>query len=289
MFNGVALLSHRDCVDLLKKTPDESIDLALYDPPYFMGKKPFVNKEKGYARLVADWDNQWETTAEYLEWCGIWLRETARVLKPGGTILVFGSTHTVFDVHLLMRELRPDGEEPYFTFRNFVTWHLTNAPPIFMAKAEGLYARSSQYFNYFVKGKRPAYFDYDYLKELAGGVQHRDWFLLPNEKNTERVGHPSQKPLGFITTLVNAHCPPGGTVMDVFLGSGTTAVAAVMTQRNFVGCDASLEYVIMAEERLRTKLIKSSASIKRMVGTGEDSKDFVLNYHWEVNDGKPVS
>lgn len=271
-------LRHGDCVEFIRGLDDNSVDLALYDPPYFMGYKPLVHKGKNYVRLVEAWDNQWESVDQYLEWCRAWLTETWRVLKPGGTILVFGSHHTIFHVHVLMATLQITGQSgSAFTFRNFLVWHVTNAPPFVLAKAHGLYVQSSQYINVFTKGKRAAYFDYEFLKELNGGKQHRDWFLLPQERNRERVGHPSQKPRSFIQTLVQAHAPREGLVVDCFLGSGTTGLACASTNRNFIGSDISEEYVRMAYDRLRGTLRREGYVVKESEGEGGgDSRAFQL-------------
>jgi hypothetical protein len=67
---------------------------------------------------------------------------------------------------------------------------------------------------------------------------------------SERVNHPSQKPEAVMAYLVALACPPGGTVLDPFAGSGTTAVVAQRLGRSFIGCDSSAEYVEMAKARI---------------------------------------
>lgn len=236
-------ITKSDALSFLKTLEDNSIDCALYDPPYFMGKKPFVNEKKKYTRLVEDWDNQWNNLEEYLAWCEQWIIETKRVLKPGGSFLVFGSHHCAFDTHVLMRK--------HLDFRNFIPWFITNAPPIFMAKQSGVYAYSCQYINYFSKG-RVAFFDYDYLKSENDDKQQRDFIIIyPNKPTSERVGHPSQKPLKLIERLVKAHCPEDGIVLDIFAGSGTAALACKNTNRSNISCEISDEYYDMILKRLQ--------------------------------------
>jgi len=121
--------------------------------------------------------------------------------------------------------------------------------PIMMAKAMGVYAYSCEYVLYYSNGK-VAYFGYDYLKELNDGKQHRDLFVIHNRPHSESVGHPTQKPLKLWETLVQAHCPPGGLVVDFFAGSGTTGVAAINTGRQFILGEPNQEYCDMILERL---------------------------------------
>lgn len=231
-----------DCMDLLSQLDDESVDLFLCDPPYFMGNKPFINRVKKYKRMVAEWDNQWKSELVYWGWCLDWGILTKKKLKPGGVILVTGTFHNAFGMHDLLGDLQ-------YTFRNFITWFKPNAMPIFMAKKMGAYAYSCEYINYFSKGK-VAYFGYDYLKELNNGKQHRDIFIVNNRPHSESVGHPTQKPLVLWNPLVQAHCPPDGLVVDFFAGSGTTGVVAKQTGRNYILGEASEAYCEMIKERL---------------------------------------
>ena len=74
-------LENKDCLGLLAEIDDNSIDLVVVDPPYFEIVKN-------------DWDNQWKSEQEYLEWCKEWTKECFRVLKPGRCFYVWGTTKT---------------------------------------------------------------------------------------------------------------------------------------------------------------------------------------------------
>jgi adenine-specific DNA-methyltransferase len=75
---------------------------------------------------------------------------------------------------------------------------------------------------------------------------------IPNVKanHVEKTAHPCQFPIALARRLVSALSPPGGLVVDPFLGSGSSAVAAVLEGRNFQGCDISREYVMIANLRM---------------------------------------
>lgn len=230
-----------DCLDLLNELDDSSVDLVLVDPPYYMGKKPFENKAKKYKRVVEDWDNQWVSELDYIDWLDSWVTLATLKLKLGGSILVTGTFHNIFDANIVLNR--------HFKFNNFITWFKPNAMPIMMAKKMGVYAYSCEYILYYSKGK-PAFFDYDYLKELNDGKQHRDIFIVNNRPHSESVGHPTQKPLKLWRTLVQAHCPSGGLVTDFFAGSGVSAAAAIETGRNYILGEASEKYCNMAKLRI---------------------------------------
>jgi DNA modification methylase len=76
-------LFNKDCLELLRDIPDNSVDLVVTDPPYFIG----YDGGKG-------WDSQWETEKDYLEWCRQWTSECARILKPDKCLYVWGTTKT---------------------------------------------------------------------------------------------------------------------------------------------------------------------------------------------------
>ena len=219
------------------------VQLALLDPPYFMGNKPFDNEELSYSRVVESWDNQWDSLEDYYVWNLQWVSNLYDRMEKGGAVLVFQSFH---GLTAMKRAL----DDSMFSFRNLITWFIPNAPPIKWAKKMGVYAHSCQFILYYSKGV-PAFFDYDLMKRKNGGAQHRDLIVHNRATHAERLGHPTQKPLSLIQLLVQAHCPPKGTVLDFFSGSGTTAEAAFLIDRDFVCGDRVPEYHTMAVDRLR--------------------------------------
>jgi site-specific DNA-methyltransferase (adenine-specific) len=81
-----------------------------------------------------------------------------------------------------------------------------------------------------------------------------------SEKNTT---HPTQKPVGLMSYLINTYSNPGETVLDNVMGSGTTGVAAVMAGRNFIGIEKNEEYYVMAEQRINE--VRKSEGLQRTV------------------------
>ena len=77
------MIHNLDCLEFFKMIPDESVDLVLTDPPYFIG----FDDGKG-------WDSQWKDEDEYLAWCDKWTAECVRVLKPNRMFVVWGTLKT---------------------------------------------------------------------------------------------------------------------------------------------------------------------------------------------------
>lgn len=87
-----SLIKNTDCLEFIKTLEDNSVDMVLTDPPYFIG----FDGGKG-------WDSQWKSEKEYLDWCDEWSRECVRVLKPGRMMIVWGTLKTdTFLKHKLM-------------------------------------------------------------------------------------------------------------------------------------------------------------------------------------------
>lgn len=230
-----------DCLEVMKQLPDNSIDLVLTDPPYNCGKKKFEIKEKSYKRICQEWDSY--TKEDYKELMINVFKESKRVLKEGGSILVTGMFQNAFDINIWLRD------ELEFKFRNFVTWFKPNAMPIKFAKQIGCYAYSCEYINYFSKGKVKT-FNYDLAKELNDNKQQRDVLTFKVCQDV-KSGHPSQKPLSLWEYLIKIHSNENDTILDPFIGSGTTALVCKRLNRKCIGIEKSKLYLEMAKKRLQ--------------------------------------
>ena len=230
-----------DCLDIMKQLPNENVDLILTDPPYNCGKKKFEIKEKSYKRINQEWDTY--TKEDYKELMINVFRESKRILKEGGSILVTGMFQNAFDTNIWLRD------EIGFIFRNFVTWFKPNAMPIKFAKQIGCYAYSCEYINYFSKGKVKT-FNYDIAKELNDNKQQRDVLTFKVCQDI-KTGHPSQKPIKLWEYLIKIHSNENDLILDPFIGSGTTAIACKNLNRKCIGIEKSEEYIKIASERIK--------------------------------------
>jgi len=100
-------LQNKDCLEFLKEIPDNSIDLVNVDPPYFEIVKN-------------DWDNQWKSEQEYLDWCKEWTEECFRVLKPNRCFYVWGTTKTDTFLRYKLNVLNNIKDAHY---QNWIIWH----------------------------------------------------------------------------------------------------------------------------------------------------------------------
>jgi len=227
--------------------PRESIDLIIADPPYGLGKDYGNDSDK----LDAD---------EHLEWTEHWLEMSIPLLKPNGSLYIFCSWQFAPEIFSFLKrrmtminEIVWDRRVPSMggTTRRFSSVH----------DNIGLFVRSRHY--YF--DLDPVRIPYDAAtkkarsrklfegsKWLEMGYNPKDVWSVSrlHRQHAERVEHPTQKPLEIIERMVLASCPPGGTVLDPFMGSGTTAVACARQGRHFLGYEINADYCEVARERL---------------------------------------
>lgn len=211
-----------DCVKGMEKIPNNSIDLIVADPPYGISRDlNCKNKRLGStARLnfnYGDWDKFNE------EWFDIALDKTK------GWIMTFCAKK---DIGFYWNKLENKG----FVAIDTLVWQKPDPVP-FNAKTRFLNAWEA-----IVVGKRPgAHWASNYMHNI---------FKYQAPKNSERM-HPTQKPVRLIEELILLTTKKGNIVLDPFMGSGTTAVAAIQTERFYIGFEIDRNYAKLAKERLR--------------------------------------
>jgi excisionase family DNA binding protein len=245
-----------DCLEILKAIPTHSIDCLITDPPYnisgydhkkqigWLKSNDFWKKQKAFKKIDENWDKF--SDDDYESFTIEWLSEIKRIVKPNGNIAIFGSYHNIYKIGYLIEKLD-------LKIINSIIWYKRNAFP---NVTQRMFCESTEQIIWCVneskKNAKNWTFNYQIMKELNGGVQMRNLFDVPLTKQSEREfgKHPSQKPLEVLNNLVLALTNEGDTVLDCFLGSGTTAVSALQHKRNFVGIEQNYEYLQIAEKRL---------------------------------------
>lgn len=246
-----------DCVEGMKSIPDDSIDLVVTSPPY-----DGLRKYNGFSYDL-------HATGQ----------EMFRVLKDGAIAAMviqdqtanFGKTLTSFrtiidwcdNIGFKLFECviyRKHGTEGAWWNQRFRVDH--------------------EYIPLFLKGERPAYFNKEPLKVpskhagkmMTGSGNRRTdgtttatvrrpinlmkcrgtvWdYLMAGDKDKLKQQHPAVFPDKIPYDLIDCFCPPNGIVLDPFMGSGSTAVAAKRLGRNYLGFDISKEYCTLANKRL---------------------------------------
>lgn len=244
-----------DCINFLNNVSNNSIDLAVIDPPYNMNK--------------ADWDT-FASFQDFLSFTYNWIDTLIPKLKDTGSIYIF---NTPLNCSFILHHLLEKG----FIFQNWITWD----------KRDGFCGTTKKYVNtqetilFFTKTKKYTFnFDsiripYDSTERIKAAQRKgilkngKRWFPNPkgklcgevwhivSERHRNKVNgkvqkqmHETPKPLELIERIIKASSNPGDIVLDCFVGSGTTAVAAKILNRNFICSDLSEKYVNYTNQRL---------------------------------------
>lgn len=239
-----------DCVAMLERLPEKSIDVIFADPPYNLQLEGVLHRpdQSKVDAVDDDWD-QFESFEAYDAFTRAWLLAARRVLKPNGTIWVIGSYHNIFRVGAKMQDLG-------FWILNDVVWRKTNPMPNFRgrrfqnAHETMIWASKDQ--------KAKSYtFNYEALKAANDDVQMRSDWLFPICTGAERLKdekgeklHPTQKPEALLARIMMASTRPGDVVLDPFFGSGTTGAVAKRLGRHFVGIEREQNYIEAAYDRI---------------------------------------
>ena len=238
-----------DCIEMLENSPPESVDLIFADPPYFLsnngitchaGRMVSVNK--------GEWDRSRGADANH-EFNRAWLAACQRVLRPNGTIRVSGTSHVIHSVGFAMQQLE-------FKLLNDISWVKPNPPPNLCCR---YFTHATETIIWAAKNKKSRHtFQYKLMKEINGGKQMKSvWTIRPPSRNEKRFGkHPTQKPVELIERILLASSNRGDVVLDPFMGSGSTAIAAFRLSRRIIAVEADDESIDLALIRVCAELIQ---------------------------------
>lgn len=223
-----------DCLQIMKGIPDKSIDLVLTDPPYNISQKnkifrDYRNGKNGDIKMnFGEWDYNFNIEP--------FLIESKRILKYNGSVIVWTSEQ----LYGKYREWFSKNMHP----KQLLVWVKTNPLPQFRLVG---YRQATELMFWALKNKNTKdneNFIFQKQKEM------NNVFYSPIVGGKERTEHPTQKPLSIISEIVKRHCRLNGIVLDPFLGSGTTACACKMLDRNYIGIEISPEYCAIARQRV---------------------------------------
>ncbi len=240
-----------DCLSVMASIPDESVDFVFADPPYHLSNDGLsVASGKAVSVNKGAWDKSRGLMDDF-EFHRDWLAEARRILKSNGTLAVSGTYHSIYRCGFALEQLdfrilneivwfKPNGA-PNLTGRNFAASHET---VIWASKNR----KSQHVFNYEVMKQYEA--GSDVLRNA--GKQMRDVWSIPTTPLREKLHgkHPTQKPLELLRRLVLGCTQEGDLVLDPFVGSGTTGVAAVSLGRRFIGIDTDSQFLELSRKRI---------------------------------------
>ncbi len=243
-------LFHANCLDILTKMPENSVDMVFADPPYFLSNGGFtvhagrrVNVNKG------EWDRSAGLKKDF-DFHVEWIQAVKRVLKPQGTIWISGTYHSIYHCGFALQLAG-------FHILNDIAWFKPNASPnlscrYFTASHETLiWARKEKkakhVFNYELM-KNGSWAE-DFLKKPKS--QMRSVWVIGTPKNNEKKfgKHPTQKPEDLLKRIILASTKKGDLILDPFTGSSTTGIMAYVHGRDFIGIDTENKYLDLSVKR----------------------------------------
>lgn len=239
-------IHNQDCLEFLKTLEDDSIDYINVDPPYNIG----YDGGDG-------WDT-WPTEDSYLEWCKEWLTECTRVLKPNRMLSVWGTQKTDLFFRLKLEVMNKlDGMVSKPAIHWSYNWggrprnnfaHKFETAWCYSKGSEFYFDRSDIEVERKMKMNIRTGKPYD-----TGTIPTTIWegnLGTASKEAKESNFHPTVKPQFVLQRMIQAYCPKDGLVLDCFSGSGSTALACMKTDRNFIGSEVSKEYYDKSLKRL---------------------------------------
>lgn len=233
-----------DCVEGMKRLPDNSVDLVLTSPPY--------NFDMAY-----DGHNDKQEWAQYISWLETVWRECYRILKPDGRLIVniqprfseYVPTHHLISASILNIGFKWKGEilwEKNNYNCKYCSWGSWKSPSSPYMKYTWEFIEVYCKSDYKHKGKKE---DIDITADEFKEWVLAKWSIAPERKMRE-YGHPAMFPEELVRRCLKLFTFKNDVVCDPFMGAGTTAVVCQKLGRYFIGFDTSQKYCDIARDRL---------------------------------------
>ncbi|QCE34426.1 site-specific DNA-methyltransferase [Acetobacteraceae bacterium] len=244
-----------DCLELLERLDANSVDLVFADPPYNLSNGGFTVKNGKRAEVhKGDWDQSKGIEADF-NFHLSWIKAIERVLKPGGSFWISGTYHSIYQCGYALQRLG-------MPIVNEISWYKPNGAPnlscrCFTASHESLIwarkqGKEKHTFNY--QEMKNGHFPKDSLKKPNKQMRSVWSIPVPGSKEKTFGKHPTQKPLDLLRRIVAASSNKGDVVLDPFSGSGTTGVAALEQDRQYIGIELEKSYLDLSIQRIEEVL-----------------------------------
>lgn len=233
-------LMQGDCLELMKTIPDGSVDLILTDPPY--------------GTTACKWDS-------IIPFEPMW-EQLKRIIKPNGAIVLFGSEP--FSSMLRVSNLKMFKYD-WIWEKPKGTGHLNakKQPMRYTENIHVFYGGQCLYYPQKTNGHKPSNVNgkrgketdvYGNFKHIIRGGQTdrypKNILKFNNVNSAHGIVHPTQKPVSLLEYLIKTYTQENETVLDFTMGSGSTGVACVNTNRNFIGIELDEKYFEIAQSRI---------------------------------------
>lgn len=233
---------NEDCLQGMKKIQNNSIDAIICDLPY--------------GTTACSWDT-------IIPFDKLW-KEYERVIKRNGPIILFGAEP--FSTQLRMSNFQHYKYDWYWMKNNVTGFTFAKRQPMRSVETISVFSIDGK-ANYFPQDlvplkeekyrKRQTQFETIYKdSDLSNKAYMQEFTGYPNnvlkfEKESKYTFHPTQKPVALLEYLIKTYTLPGQLVLDNCMGSGTTAIAAINTDRKFIGFETDKQYYEKAIARIK--------------------------------------
>lgn len=219
-------LMQGDCLELMKNIPDGSVDMVLTDPPYNIARKNNFHTMGRAGIDFGDWDKGFDLFS--------YINELPRICNKDANIVIFNDWKNLGDI-------ARHAESLGFVTKDMIRWEKSNPMPrnrdrrfitdyecaawLTMPKAKWVFNRQSE--------------TYDRCKFVGGIVS-----------GLEKTKHTTQKPVWLMESIIKTLSNQNQIILDMFMGSGSTGVAAKNLNRKFIGIELDENYFNIAKERI---------------------------------------
>lgn len=231
-------IANGDALSLLKEIEDDTVDLILTDPPYNLGKfmhdrATNMGKLRKNHFSATNWDHL--TYENWVDKMDNFLKESSRIIKKGGSMIIFMSLMKVESIIKL-------AEKNGFYYKTTGIWHKKNPIPRNMNLH---FVNSTEGWIYFTYKNKTGTFN-------NKGKMYHDFFETGLTPGLEKKfgGHPTQKPENLIRAMMELLSNKGEVILDPFMGSGTTGKVAKDLRRKFFGIELSKKYFDISKNRI---------------------------------------
>ncbi|MEO0190954.1 MAG: site-specific DNA-methyltransferase [candidate division WOR-3 bacterium] len=234
-----------DCFDVLKKLPDNSIDMILTDPPYMISKEVKITRGRNRMKFkgpdinlsFGKWD-YFPNAQEYYKFTFRWIDECARVLKPGRILAFWFDRDKINFPSVYLQKRHNFKSKGYFA--------MIKSNPVPQAR-KVKWMNGWEMIGLWQKPGGKLVFNY----QLG---QQPDYMIVPIVGHTTKDGdarfHPTQKHVKIAKLFIQYWTNPGDIVLDPFAGSGTIGVASYMLDRKFILIEAEEKYAELSRQRI---------------------------------------
>jgi site-specific DNA-methyltransferase (adenine-specific) len=224
----VDYIKRGDCLELMKELPDESVDLIVTDPPYKMNHSTggctnigFKNKWQGNIKAGNTVMN-FDTDIKF----GQWLPSVYRILKQNSHAYIFTNDKNMY-------ELLCETQKVGFKLSNILVWRKNNATP------NRYYMKNCEFVLFIYKGfAKP-------INDMGCKV-----VIDCDNISGKLKQHPTEKPTELLELYIRNSTKENDIVFDPFMGSGSTCVAAINTNRHYIGFELDEKYFEVAQKRI---------------------------------------